>query len=174
MLRSVPKTLGEIPCDFYGNQHLFWLCVFLNSFSFLFNTSKVCFLNWLRIYFQISPIRLCSTHFVKKRKETIACRRWFAQCNNYYVQLLVRENHRIHSVTLVRCREVLESYITQLILIVSIIDEIIKSTNFKSIVKKTSEAGKHTTTRRTKLWELFHSLVYGVRKTYRLDRLENI
>jgi len=24
MLRSVPETLGEIPCDFYGNQHIFW------------------------------------------------------------------------------------------------------------------------------------------------------
>lgn len=80
---------------------------------------------------------------------------------------------------------------TQLILIVSIIDEIIKSTNFKNIVIKASAAGKRATTRRTlrsinilrtsavcstkaKYWERSHSLVYGVRKTYRLDSLTNI
>lgn len=92
---------------------------------------------------------------------------------------------------LVRYREVLESYMTQLILIVSIIDEIIKSSNFKNIVIKASAARKRATTRRThrsnnilrtsavcstktKYWENSHSLVYGVRKTYRLDSLTNI
>lgn len=79
---------------------------------------------------------------------------------------------------------------TQIILTVSIIDEIIKSNNFKNIVIKASAAEKQATTRMTlrssdilrtsamcstkaNYWESSHSLVYGVRKTYRLDPLRN-